>query len=228
MGFLWAPRGFVTLGDPSGQSPDAPPLDAQLTRGFWVGRTEVTQGQWAAVMNTRPWEGEPEVLADDDAPAVYVSHHDARRFIDRLNAATGGGFALPTEAQWEYACKAGTRRSVSPAEASETLQPFAWCYENTKPLGEGYAHRVATRESNAWGLYDMHGNAAEWCGDWYHPDTWRRASATDPAGPASGEQRVVRGGSWESLARQSRCSDRAALPPGAATSSVGFRVFRTR
>jgi formylglycine-generating enzyme required for sulfatase activity len=186
----------------------------------------VTQAQWFAVMTSRPWRGRPDVLDNASAPAVYVSWEDARRFVQRLNAATDGGFSLLTEAQWEYACRAGAAGSSSAANGPDGLETHAWYYANTRPVGEGYAHPVATREPNAWGLYDMHGNAAEWVVDWYHAETWRRASRTDPRGPANGDLRVVRGGSWESLARQCRCFDRAAFSPATERATIGFRVCR--
>ncbi|MCD6185004.1 MAG: formylglycine-generating enzyme family protein, partial [Deltaproteobacteria bacterium] len=204
--FVYIKPGTFMMGSPSGESgrdDDEKQHKVTLTRGFYMQTTEVTQGQWKAVMGTRPWSGGKYVRDADNNPAVYISWKDAQEFIKKLNRKEGGGkYRLPTEAEWEYACRAGSTTRFCFGDSGSQLGGYAWWDGNTDNVGEDYAHRVGAKKSNAWGLYDMHGNVWEWCQDWF--GKYPSGSVTDPAGHSTGSVRVGRGGSWGSGARGCR------------------------
>lgn len=147
-------------------------------RDYSLGKTVVTQLQWRQVMGTEPWKGQPYVMEGDDYPAVYVSWDDAVEFCKKLSDKEGKAYRLPTQAEWEYACRAGTGTVYYFGNDETDLDKHGWFEENTWDT-ERYAHRVAKKEPNQFGLYDMHGNVWEWCGDWHYQ-----------------ECRMLRGGSW--------------------------------
>jgi formylglycine-generating enzyme required for sulfatase activity len=169
--------------------------EVTISKPFYMGVTQVTQAQWEAVMGTEPWKGEQYAKADPDHAVNYVSWNDCQEFIRKLNAKVRGrGFRLPTEAEWEYACRAGSRTQFHFGDDESKLGQYAWYHGNAYDKGEEYPHAVAQKQANAWGLYDMHGNVWEWCEDWY--GEYPRGRVTDPTGPANGKYRVVRGGGW--------------------------------
>lgn len=205
------PAGEFAMGSPHDapdREHDEAPRIVRIPRPFHMSATEVTQAQWTAVMGKRQcaFEG-------DDRPVESVSWKDAVAFCERLSKLENRTYRLPSEAEWEYACRAGS----TPAQASD-LSEHAWFAGNA----DDASHPVAGRKPNAWGLYDMHGNVAEWCADAH--DT----SATRPAsGDAQAETpapRVVRGGSFASSARGCRPAARSSLPESYALKFVGFRV----
>ena len=160
-----------------------------------MGKYEVTQGQWESVMGTRPWQGQNYVRSGSDYPAVYVSWEDAQEFIRRLNVPLGSNvYRLPTEAEWEYACRAGTTTRWFFGHSYSQLTHYAWYWNNAWDVGEKYAHSVGTKRANRWGLYDMHGNVWEWVQDWYGYNYYHYSPSVDPQGPSSGSGRVIRGG----------------------------------
>jgi len=182
---------------------DERPIHKVTITSFWIGKYEVTQGQYRAVMGSGAIKSEGQVLSDDH-PVVYVSWYDAIEFCNKLSAkeqlepvyeiASNGevradfsknGYRLPTEAEWEYACRAGTT-----GEQYGELDDIAWYWKNS----EDQTHPVAKMQSNAWGMYDMLGNVWEWCADVY--GGYPSVNVMDPRGPASGERRVLRGGAW--------------------------------
>ena len=229
---VWIEPGTFQMGSPSSElgrfDDEGPVHSVTISKGFYLGKYEVTQRQWEAVMGTRPWEGRSYVRSGPDYPAVYVSWEDAQEFIGRLNASLGSNvYRLPTEAEWEYVCRAGTTTRWSFGDDESQLTHYAWYYGNTWDVGEGYAHSVGTKRPNPWGLYDMHGNVWEWVQDWYAADYYSRSPSVDPRGPSTGSARVVRGGYFYSFARYLRSANRYGnSPSNRDNNSLGFRLLR--
>jgi formylglycine-generating enzyme required for sulfatase activity len=159
-----------------------------LTQGFYMQTTQVTQAQWKAVMGNNP-SGFKD--CGDDCPVENVSWNDAQEFIKRLNEKEGKPYRLPTEGEWEYACRAGSTSQFCFGDDESLLSEYAWYINNS----DNRTHPVGTKKPNAWGLYDMHGNVWEWVQDWY--GNYPSGSVTDPVGPERGGDRVDRGGSWD-------------------------------
>ena len=219
MTFCWCPAGDFLMGSPEHEEDrdeDEKQVHVTLTKGFWMAKTQVTQKQWTAIMGNYPSH-----FTGDNLPVEMVSWNDVQEFLEKLNEKIGnddgGKMVLPTEAQWEYACRAGELGPFS----GGTIDEVAWYDDNS----EDNTHQVGMKMSNAWGLYDMHGNVHEWCADWHGR---KLQGGVDPSGPVSGEVRVVRGGSWRNFARYCRAADRSYLGhPTAHFSSHGFRVARS-
>jgi formylglycine-generating enzyme required for sulfatase activity len=198
-----------------------------ISRSFYLQTTEVTQGQWEKVMGNNP-----SYFKDcgDDCPVEEVSWNDTQRFLKKLNQMEGTDkYRLPTEAEWEYACRAGTTTPFHTGDCISTDQanyagnsPGSGC-----PKGEFRERtvRVGSFQPNAWGLYDMHGNVYEWCQDWYG-EHYPAGAVTDPKGPSTGELRVLRSGSWGLMAWLIRSAYRSGDWPYRRTSAFGFRVAR--
>jgi len=187
--------------------------EVTLSKPFYMGVTEVTQAQYQAVMGTNPsnFKGETN-------PVETVSWNDATEFCKKLSEQTRRAVRLPTEAEWEYACRAGTATAFSFGDADSTLGDYAWYTSNSGST----THPVGQKKPNAWGLYDMHGNVWEWCADWY--GDYPKGAVTDPQGPASGTARVLRGGSWGSAPATCRSAHRFYLTPAYRYYYCGFRV----
>ncbi len=235
MEFVWVPAGSFMMGSPDdeiGRGEDEKRHQVTLSQGFWMGRYEVTQGQWRQIMGSNPseFQGErtPAGMDADNLPVEGVSFRFERHpewsicgqdgFIQKLNAATGLVFSLPTEAQWEYAARAGEEeKTYSSGDDADNVGWYAYNSLNT-------THEVGTKAPNSWGLYDMRGNVWEWCQDW--KGDYPSGSVTDPMGPESGQIRVVRGGSWCRSARELRAADRNALLPSVRYNALGFRLIR--
>lgn len=219
MTFCWCPAGEFTMGSPPsevGRSSDEEQVKVTLSKGFWMAKTEVTQAQWQAVMGANPSHFKGSTL-----PVEEVSWPDAQEFLEKLNARLGsedgGTMALPTEAQWEYAARAGQ----SGAYSGGALDQVAWYDDNSGST----THPVGTKRANAWGLQDMSGNVWEWCADWYDEDL---AGGVDPRGRLSGTPRVLRGGSWSNYADYCRVATRYDYyPSNAFNVLIGFRVARS-
>ncbi len=189
----------------------------KLTRGFFIQSTPVTQIQWQSVMGDNPSHFKS---CGPGCPVETVSWEDAQEFIRRMNRNVPGvGFRLPTEAEWEYACRAGSRSRYHFGDEDAGLSTYAWFRENSKSK----THPVAQKVPNAWGLYDMHGNVWEWCEDWYAPYADEN-EVVDPKGPAQGSDRVLRGGSWHYSAGSCRSASRGRRGPGRRALYVGFRL----
>jgi formylglycine-generating enzyme required for sulfatase activity len=202
------------------------PHAVQITKGFWLGKYEVTQAQWQRVMGSNP---SCCTNAGENAPVEQVSWEDCQQFIAEVNSrTTGGKFRLPTEAEWEYACRAGTETALNSGKdlapgiglSCVNTDEVAWYVENA----DGTSHPVGRKRANAWGLYDMHGNVSEWCQDWY--GEYPRKVAQDPGGPLQGFDRVFRGGSLTACPDYCRAADRDAAPPSHRSGDVGFRLAR--
>jgi formylglycine-generating enzyme required for sulfatase activity len=212
----WIPAGEFVMG--SSKQSDATPHPVKLTQGFWLSQTEVTQAQWRAVMDNNPSN-----FIGDDLPVESVSWNDicgneARTcgFLGMLNRLQpdGGRFDLPTEAQWEYACRAGNT-------GDDDGYLIAW-YDNNS---DSKTHPVGQKQANAWGLNDMQGNVGEWCIDGH--ENYPTSAATDPTGLASGSYRIVRGGGWNNPDNNCRVANRNYYNPSNSYYNIGFRVVRS-
>ena len=229
---VWIEPGTFTMGSPSrgeGRGYDEEPQhEVTISQGFYLGKYEITQEQWEAVMGNRPWEGKEGVRPDPRHPAVFVSWHDLQKFIRRLNEWAGEDlFRLPTEAEWEYACRAGTTTRWSFGDDESRLGDYAWYRANTWDLGEQYAHPVGMKAPNPWNLYDMHGNVWEWTQDWF--SAYAAAAQVDPTGPNVGSYRALRGGSFPGFASGVRSADRLRYSPGVRVNAdVGARLLKMR
>ncbi|MBI3118715.1 MAG: SUMF1/EgtB/PvdO family nonheme iron enzyme, partial [Candidatus Hydrogenedentes bacterium] len=203
---------------------ETPQHAVRISKGFWMGRFEVTQAQWEAVMGTKPWAGRKYAHEDKESPAIYVSWEDAEAFVRQLAANTGKPVRLPTEAEWEYACRAetATRFYWGNDPDYEDIDHFAWWRGNVLVTPELHARPVGLLPPNPFDLHDMSGNVSEWCQDWhgYYFD----GLCINPTGPGFAEHRVVRGGSWLTVGGHCRSSRRHHEPPDAAHSDIGFRV----
>jgi len=229
------PAGKFLMGSPEGEvgrkKDEGPQREVTISKPFYMGIYEITQEQWKAVMGTEPWKGREPYTKEGRTNAVsFISWNDASEFCRKLSQKTGKTVRLPTEAEWEYACRAGSKTRFYYGDDPDyaKLGDYAWCHKNAYGIGENYAHAVGQKKPNDWGLYDMHGNDWEWCADWY-ADSYAGAGNTDPTGPASGTSRVLRGGSFSSGAhyrrgRVCRCALRSFYAPEYKWSYYGFRV----
>ena len=217
----WISPGRFVMGSPEGEAgrweDEGPQHEVVLTRGYWLGETAVTQGLWAAVMGTNPSRFKSETR-----PVETVSWDDCQGFIARLNERVEGlSVRLPTEAEWEHACRAGTTTATwLGAAGREQLDRIAWYRNNSG----GETHRVGSKEANPWGLHDMLGNVWEWCADW--SGAYSATPAVNPTRPERGTDRVLRGGSWSGDARDVRAAARGALHPVYRFEYFGFRLAR--
>ena len=193
---------------------DEKPVHSVTLDSYYIAETEVTQAQWRAVMGTNP-----SYFTGDDRPVEQVSWDDAQEFCRRLSQLTGKKYALPTEAQWEYAARGGNKSKGYKYSGSYSIDGVAW-YDNNS---SNTTHSVKQKQPNELGLYDMSGNVYEWCSDWY--GSYSSSSQTNPTGPSSGSFRVFRGGSWDYCARSCRVSYRFNINPSYRINGIGFRLI---
>ena len=212
MEMIWCEPGTFMMGSPAtevGRFEDEHIHPVTITKGFWLGKYEVTQAQWESVMgvNRSRFKG-------PDRPVDTVSWDDCKMFVNKANATLGGMARFPTEAEWEYACRAGSGQPIS---GNGSLDDMAWYDSNSG----SQTHEIGRHHANAWGFYDMHGNVLEWCEDWFAKTD---AKAIDPKGPPSGSFRVLRGGCWFFYARDCRSAYRLKRDPGIRNCIFGFRL----
>ncbi|MBK7677070.1 MAG: formylglycine-generating enzyme family protein [Candidatus Accumulibacter sp.] len=224
--FRWIAPGSFLMGSPAGEAGrdnDEVPHPVTLTRGFWLADTACTQPLWETVMASNPSH-----FADDRRnPVEQVSWNDAQSFIGQLNRRMPGLHArLPREAEWEYACRAGT---TTPFSFGDNITPKQVNYDGSSPYAGGKKGLnrqrtvpVGSLPPNRWGLHEMHGNVWEWCADWYGP--YPAGERIDPHGPQTGVHRVLRGGSWINHGRHVRSANRNRYEPGHRIGSIGFRL----
>ena len=221
--------------EPEAGPEEGPQHEVTITQGFYLGKYELTQEQWESVMGTCPWVDQRQsiyVQESPDHPAVYISWNDVQEFARRLNDTEGSdAYRLPTEAEWEYACRAGaTKRWCFGDDSKRYLAGYAWYRDNAWDAGEQHSHAVGSKLPNAWGLYDMHGNVGEWCQDWYGENYYSVSTSVDPPGPPTGSFRVTRGGHFAYPATQVRSAARYSQAPTGPnrTWSIGARILRQR
>ncbi len=215
---VYIPPGTFMMGSPKDEEGrldnEGPQHRVILSRGFWLGKYPVTQGQWEVVMGGNPsyYKGEPRL------PVEKVSWDDCQAFCRKLSQQGKGQFRLPTEAEWEYACRAGSTTRYCFGDLEGALGEYAWIEGNSG----NKTHLVGGKKPNTWGLYDMHGNVWEWCQDWY--GNYSYSAETDPTGPNSGSYRVIRGGHWINCAGYCRSASRGRISPGNRINNLGFRL----
>ena len=242
MRLVLIPAGTFTMGSAKGAAgaydEEVARHAVKISRSFYMGTTEVTKGQFGQFVQATQYKTEAEKADDkntwknnshsptDTHPVLYVSWNDAVKFCEWLSGEEKETYALPTEAEWEYACRAGSKGAYSFGDDVKQLGDYAWYGE----LLGGRTHPVGTKKPNAWGLYDMHGNAWEWCADGQRkfPKGETKDVIKDPKGPVDETSRVIRGGSWYVNPRNCRSANRVVLDAGGRSDDVGFRVVLRR
>jgi len=231
------PAGRFEMGSRTGQADEAPVHEVAID-AFWMDRTEITQAQYGKLVL-----GNPSHFKGPNRPVEQISWADAALFCNKRSRAEGfqpcydeetaacdyaaDGYRLPTEAEWEYACRAGSKTDYCFGSDPRQLKPHAWFEANAAKT----THPVRQTQPNAWGLFDMHGNVAEWCNDVYDKDTYKTSPKANPRGPAEGEKYVLRGGAWNASATACRSAYRVGEDPGFqdacfARDAIGFRCVR--
>jgi formylglycine-generating enzyme required for sulfatase activity len=217
MDFVLIKPGTFIMGD-AREGYDQKPHEVQITRDFWMQTTEVTQDHWRAVLGPKNFA----FSGRGDRPVESVNFDVVEEFLKKFNTQfrpdlRGRRATLPTEAEWEYACRAGNPTSWNYGDTESALDDYAWYVKNSG----NETHPVATKKPNAWGLYDMHGNVSEWCADVYGPYSGK---AQDPEGASTGQFRCVRGGNWNERAQKCRSAERDKASPASESLFVGFRL----
>ena len=211
------PAGEFDMGSPSSEiareNDEGPVRRTQISSPFYIGRCEVTQAQWRAVMGYHLIH-----FRGPDMPLDSVTWANATEFCTRLSERQPGTFRLPTEAEWEFACRAGSTTAYSFGANPSSLIEHAWFYTNSK----NKTHPVGQKKPSAFGLYDMHGNVWEWCSDWY--DEYLAEATVDPTGSPEGSSRILRGGSWFCTPGPCRSANRGWNTPSIRDNDVGFRI----
>jgi formylglycine-generating enzyme required for sulfatase activity len=219
------------MGSPASEagrsSDEGPQTEVTISRGFWLGIFTVTQEEWKAVAEDAiGLNAEPSYFRGSRLPVEQVSWDDCQQWLRELNTLEAAGhrlppgfqYRLPTEAEWEFACRAGTSTRFHCGDGDDQLGDYAWYSGNSR----SQIHSVGEKKANPWGFYDMHGNVWEWCEDRY--GLLPGGSVTDPRGPAFGVNRVFRGGSWGVAATRCRSAYRVWNKPGYRDYTLGFRI----
>ncbi len=235
--FVLIPEGSFLMGNPSAER-DTNNLESihfvTLTQDFWLSKTEITQEQWQKVMGVRelhPDKPNPFRYDNSKYPVVSKSYYDVQNFLQKLETLSPGNhFRLPTEAEWEYACRANTYTNFSIGQKiSDSLSNYnAEITSKYSIIGINVGHptSVGSYSPNPWGLFDMHGNVWEWVSDWYAP--YSSQQTVDPQGPQNGTLKVIRGGSWYFGADNARSYSRGTHSPQSWGFSIGFRIVREK
>lgn len=217
MDFVLIPAGEFHMGSEDGADDEKPVHLVRITRPFYLGTYQVTQSQWEAVMGDNP----SRFTGDANRPVENISWDDTQAFLQRLSEKEQGSlYRLPTEAEWEYAARAGAKTAYCFGDDPEQLHEYAWYDKNA----EGTTHPVGQLKPNAWGLYDMHGNVWEWVNDWFDETYYQESPTDDPQGPADGQVRVWRGGAFWYDQGFARCASRSWILPHHRHDFRGFRV----
>lgn len=213
------PAGNFSMGANNGKDDEKPVHNVAISKPFYIGKYEVTQRQWKAMMGDLPNRCYLGSMNRDDYPLICATWDDVQAFIKKLNDQTNDGkYRLPTEAEWEYAARAGTT-----GDYAGNLEDITWYDSNSNKE----IHAVGMKKANAWGLYDMHGNVWEWCEDWYDSGYYANSPGVDPKGPNEGSKRIYRGGSSYDPAKECRSAARDSYAPANTLGSLGFRLVKT-
>ena len=254
MAFVWIEPGVFQMGSPESERSDCewcdhegPLHEVEISSGFWLGKYEVTVGQFRYFVEATgydagdrcwtyendDWEerfgldwGNPGYAQSADHPVVCVSWEDVQAYTRWLSHETGVLHRLPTEAEWEYACRAGKQTRWSFGDDESQLGEYAWYYDNTWAAGKPHAQMVGQKKANAWELHDMHGNVSEWVQDRYGRDYYNSSPRVDPLGPSSDDFRVFRGGDFLGGAQELRSALRSTYPPYYRDYALGVRLVR--
>ena len=247
MEFVWIEPGVFQMGSDNGDSNEKPVHEVEISTGFWLGKYEVTVGQFRRFVEATGYDAGNRCMTDesghwewhsgrnwrnpgyapsDDHPVVCVSWADVSAYAAWLSRESGALYRLPSEAEWEYACRAGTQTRWSFGDDASQLTDYAWYWDSTCNVGECHIHAVGGKLPNPWGLYDMHGNVWEWVNDWYGEGYYNSSPRVDPPGPLSGFYRVFRGGFFTDPARVVRSAIRYANSPGDRYYFIGVRLAR--
>lgn len=221
--FVLIQPGTFLMGSADGGADEAdqkPVHEVSIPRSFYMGAYVVKQGEWKVVMGTEPWKGRELVASGDNYPTVYVSWADAKTFISKLNSYDSENYyRLPTEAEWEYAARAGTTTKFSFGADERLFNAYGWYTGNSYDAGFRHAHEAGLKRPNGWGLYDMHGNIWEWVEDWYY-GSYAEQPSPDPT------DRVLRGGGYDYPAKGSASAFRYHSLPIRSNHVIGFRLVR--
>jgi formylglycine-generating enzyme required for sulfatase activity len=230
MTFNRIPAGSFLMGSPASGvvagTKDEYQHKVTITKNYYMQTTQVTQVQWRALMGTDPWTRKGGVPFQPNHAATHINWSEAVAYCEALSQKEGKTYRLPTEAEWEYACRAGTNTTWSFGNDEKVLGDYAWYRENADDIGARYAHQVGLKKPNAFGLYDMHGNVFEWCHDNYGEDYYKQSPEKDPQGPWGFSSQILRGGSWSSNSRDARSATRNRYSGDRRDSTFGFRVVR--
>jgi formylglycine-generating enzyme required for sulfatase activity len=228
MKLVLIPKGTFMMGSPEseqGRSENETRHEVTISKDLYLGVYEVTQAQYEKVIGKNPSLYQGAIVGNENAdlPVENVSWHDAVEFCKKLSdlpeeKKAGRVYRLPTEAQWEYACRAGSKTAYSFDDEEGLLPVYGWFNRNSS----NRTHTVGLLEPNAWGLYDMHGNVWEWCSDWY--EEYPKGAVSDPTGPCEGSGRVLRGGGWNFEAADCRSASRDWRLPSRRLNGRGFRL----
>ncbi|MHC5058474.1 MAG: formylglycine-generating enzyme family protein [Planctomycetota bacterium] len=215
MELVYIKPGVFMMGGKFRSRGETPVHEVAITRGFYMGKYEVTQAQYEAVMGRNPSE-----FRGPSRPVERMTWHQAAEFCRIAGEMAGGKLRLPTEAEWEYACRAGSTGRHCFGGDETRLGEYAWYAHNSG----GQTHPVGQKKPNAWGLHDMYGNVWEWLADWYESDYYAKSPREDPAGPDGGRERLTRGGSWNQAGHFSGSASRGPKAPSSRNGMFGFRV----
>jgi formylglycine-generating enzyme required for sulfatase activity len=215
MDLVRIPAGSFMMGSDDDWEQERPVHQVTISRDFYIGTHEVTQEQWLAVMGTNP-----SGHSGGNLPVEMISWEDAVAFTEALSDRLGCEVRLPTEAEWEYACRAGTTTKYCFGDDAAGLGDYGWSVSNSDRLTQP----VGGKRANAWGLFDMHGNVWEWCTDWHDKGYYSQSPSTDPAGPSSGESRVLRGGGYLLRDTSVRSAVRGNHSPELRFEDLGLRI----
>ena len=231
--WVWVEPGRFVMGSPeseSGREIDESPLhEVAICRGFHLAKYLISRGQWEEVMGTTPWSGRSRIPSSPTLPAVFISWNDVQEFAARLNKAAGQGvYRLPSEAEWEYACRAGTTTMWSFGDDRHSLGEYAWYIDSEAAIEDQSPQQVGGKRPNPWGLHDMHGNVWEWCQDVYSDQYYANSPSSDPTGPQGGpgSARAIRGGYFRYFTRHSRSAARNTRRPDSWHRALGARLVR--
>ena len=233
---VWLSADSFTMGSPldeKGRDAKEGQVEVKLTEGFWLGQTEITQSQWTELMGTSPWRGKSNVREGNNFAASFISWEDANSFVEKLNSKEHDSgalpndweYSLPTEAQWEYACRGGKKSAFSFGDDPSEFHIYGWSAENAFEKGEAYSHEVGKKRPNEFGLHDMHGNVWEWCKDNFSAEF---SGGTNPVIDNGGPLRANRGGGWNFATKCCRSASRLSDAANSCYNNLGFRIALVR